>query len=261
MKSETIVVGGGIAGMSCALKLKEHDREVALITEELGGRICYDPQLKNNFGAVFFMENYKNAKKLVSSTGLMAVDLKDLMLHSSETKVFRGTSLTMVKSLPQMLKFLNFMKAHFMPDYNRYKNDFEHMPIEKAFKRHPSIRRCLNMRASDFIEELGIDTVADKFVSKFAYACTGSKIKELNALDFFNVAQGVVIPIYDFSFDAEAYTVQLDGKVFIETIAAITKAEDGWTLTTSTGEEHMCSMLLLLPAEAMVLGMYAVVKK
>mgnify|MGYP002865778560 CR=1 FL=1 len=72
---ETIVVGGGISGMSCALKLKENGRDVAIITDELGGRVCYDPELKNNFGAVFYMENYKNAKKIVQSDVLLATDL------------------------------------------------------------------------------------------------------------------------------------------------------------------------------------------
>ena len=89
MDAETIVVGGGIAGMSCARKLKDNGRDVLLITDELGGRVCYDPELHNNFGAVFCMENYDNAFKIVDKDGYLEVALGSLMLHSTPTKIAR----------------------------------------------------------------------------------------------------------------------------------------------------------------------------
>lgn len=245
MDFETIVVGGGIAGMSCALKLKENGKDVAIVTDELGGRVCYDAELANNFGAVFYMENYKNAKRLLGDAGLLSTELGDLMLHTSKSKVFRGNSVTMMLSIPQLLKFQHFMKVHFIPDYNRYKDDCEVMPVEQAMAKHPRIKRYFNMRASEFIKELKIDGIADNFISKFAYACTGSRINELNALDFLNVTQGVVIPIYNFTFDKEAFAHKLDDKVFIETVSAVEKDEPGWKITCESGKTYSCKNLVL----------------
>ena len=62
-----------------------------LITDELGGRVCYDPELHNNFGAVFCMKNYDNAFKIVDKDGYLEVALGSLMLHSTPTKKFKGT--------------------------------------------------------------------------------------------------------------------------------------------------------------------------
>ena len=242
---ETVVVGGGIAGMSCALKLKEAGRDVAIVTDELGGRVCYDPQLKSNFGAVFFMENYEHSKKIVQDNGVMAVELGDLMLHSSKTKVFKGTSPTMMASLPQLVKFQNFMKKEFMPEYAAYKKECETVPVAQAMPRHPSIDRYYHMKASELIKELGVEHICDNFISKFAYACTGSRIDELNALDFLNVAQGVIIPIYDFTFDAQAFTAKLDGKVFIHKVSAVEKTEGGWRAVCSCGETFECDNLVV----------------
>lgn len=242
---ETLVVGGGISGMSCALRLAENGRDVAIVTDVLGGRVCYDPELENNFGAVFFMENYKNAKKILTSAGQLTTDLYQLMLHTSETKVFRGLSLTMMKSMPQLVKFQNFMHKEFIPEYNRYKDDCEVMPVAEAFQKHPQIGRYYHMKASEVIRELGIDDIADNFVSKFAYACTGSKIDQLNGLDFLNVTQGAAIPIYSFTFDPAAFSERIGGKVIIDTIVKVEKADGGWKATGESGKAYTCQNLVV----------------
>lgn len=237
MDFETIVVGGGMAGMSCALKLKEAGRNVAIVTDELGGRVCFKPEYNSNFGAVFFMENYTNARKILTSNGPMEVKLGDLMLHTSPSKVFKGNSATMIKSFPQMLKFQHFMKHEFMPEYDAYKKDCEVMPVEIAFERHPKIKGYFHMKADELIKQLGIGKIADNFVSKFAYACTGSKINQLNALDFLNTVQGTVIPIYDFKFEADKFTEKLDGKVIIDRAISIDRGENAcWQVTLESGK-------------------------
>lgn len=242
---ETIVVGGGISGMSCALKLHQKGRDVAIITDDLGGRVCYDAELQNNFGAVFYMENYKNAKRILEPAGPLTADLYQLMLHTSETKVFRGLSLTMMKSMPQLVKFQRFMHGEFIPEYDRYKDDCEVMPVSAAFEKHPAIERYYHMKASEVIRELGIDDIADNFVSKFAYACTGSKIDQLNGLDFLNVTQGAVIPIYGFTFDPDAFAERIGGKVVIDTVESIEKEADGWKAMGESGRAYSCKNLVM----------------
>ena len=245
MHADTIVVGGGMAGMSCALALREHGRDVQLITDELGGRVCYRADLDSNFGAVFYMDNYVHAKKILTSKGPLNVKLGDLMLHTSPEKAFKGVSGTMIASLPQMLKFRRFMKKSFMPEYAAYKKDCETMQVKDAIKRHPSIERYFHMKASDVIEELGIDKICDNFISKFAYACTGSRINELCALDFLNVSQGVVVPLFDFSFDAQAITRKLGGKVTIATVSSVEKTDGGWKVSCEDGTSWTCTHLVV----------------
>ena len=75
------------------------------------------------------------------------------------------------------------------------------MEVSEALGKYPSIGRYYGMSAQACIKELGVEKICDNFISKFAYSCTGSRIVDLNALDFLNVAQGVVAPIYNFTFD------------------------------------------------------------
>lgn len=245
LTAETIVVGGGIAGMSCALKLKENGRDVMIITDELGGRVCYRPDLDSNFGAVFYMDNYTHSKKIVTSKGPLNVKLGDLMLHTSPTKAFKGVSWTMFTSLPEMLKFMKFMKKTFIPEYSAYKKDCETMQVKDAMEKHPMMKRYFHMKASEVIAEVGVDKICDNFISKFAYACTGSRIDELGGLDFLNVAQGVVIPLFDFTFDKDAFARKIDNRVVIDTITSVEKTEDGWKVTGKAGAEYTCKNLVL----------------
>lgn len=246
MHYDTIVIGGGMSGMSAALKLKENGRKVAIVTKTLGGRVEYSEKYDCNFGAVFFMENYKHAKKILEDNGVMTAKLNSLMLHTSEHKFFKGNSLTMVLSVGQLNKFKKFMIGTFMPEYQAYKDDCEVMPVSEAFEQHPTIERYYHMKASEVIEELGVQKICDNFVSKFAYACTGSRIDELNGLDFLNVAQGAVTPIHDFKFSRRKIEDQLGGEVYYESVSKLEKNESGaWVATCESGRTYEADTVVI----------------
>ena len=103
MQAKTIIIGGGMAGMSCAMKLLDAGADFLLITDDLGGRIKYSQQAKINFGAYFVMSKYVNAKKLVSK-GLWINPL-DSCFHNSETERFIALSLHTLTRLPDCSVF------------------------------------------------------------------------------------------------------------------------------------------------------------
>jgi hypothetical protein len=255
MQRETVIVGGGMAGMSCALKLHEAGRDALLITKALGGRVCYDPKVKSNFGAVFVMENYNHSRKIVDTSDPMVISLGNLMLHTSPTKYFKGLSATMIASVPQLLKFKRFMTKKFMPEYKEYKQDCETMEATDALDKHPSIKRYYSISAQKCIEELGVGKICDNFISKFAYSCTGSRIVDLNALDFLNVAQGVIVPLYNFTFNPQKFTETLDGNVLIDEVKSIERQGDEWTVCLSENETVHCMNLVVATETRIAAGL------
>lgn len=60
-------------------------------------------------------------------------------------------------------------------------------------------------------------------MSKFSYACTGVDLESITALDFCNVSQGLVLPIYRFSFDAVAERGRLGSRLVDATVTAHTE--------------------------------------
>lgn len=242
---ENVVIGAGMAGMACSSKLYEHGCDVLLVSKDIGGRVLYDSKTKCNFGAVFVMENYVRSRKILSTTTPLEVALGNLMLHTSATKYFKGISPTMIASVPQLLKFKRFMEKDFMPEYERYKNDCEVMETSEALSKHPSIGRYYGMSAQACIKQLGVEKICDNFISKFAYSCTGSRIVDLNALDFLNVAQGVVTPIYNFTFDPDAFVASIGGNVLIDIATSVNREGDGWKVGLASGKTVRCKNVVV----------------
>lgn len=242
---ENVVIGAGMAGMACASKLYNNGRDVLLISKDVGGRVLYDPKTKCNFGAVFVMENYVRSRKILTTTTPLEVALGSLMLHTSAAKYFKGISPTMIASVPQLLKFKRFMEKDFMPEYEKFKTDCEVMEVSEALGKYPSIGRYYGMSAQACIKELGVEKICDNFISKFAYSCTGSRIVDLNALDFLNVAQGVVAPIYNFTFDPDAFVKSIGGNALIDTAVSVCRQGEEWEIGLASGRAVRCKNVVL----------------
>lgn len=230
---ETIVVGGGMAGMACAIKLKEAGNKVLMITETLGGRTCYDPQLQMNFGAVFYMENYHHVKNIIGHGPRLLRSYSQVMCHKSPTDHFSAFSFQMLAILPQLLKFRRFMKK-FVNHYEAYKQNCETMSIREAMEKDSFIKELYFQSAHSLIQRLKVDKACENLVSQFVYGCTGTTVHGLNALDFCNCAQGLIMPIYTFTFDKAAVGRRI-GNVICDSVIGIEKRDESFAVTTEKG--------------------------
>lgn len=90
MDVQTLIIGGGMAGMSYALRLKAYNKPFTMITDRLGGRVLYDPELKENYGALFVMQNYHYARKILTTERW--INTIRVMFHHSPPKSFATLS-------------------------------------------------------------------------------------------------------------------------------------------------------------------------
>jgi hypothetical protein len=242
MHTNTIIVGGGSAGMSCALRLKEAGQEFLLLTDVLGGRICYSEQEHVNFGAYFVMANYNFAKKLV--TRRTWINPLSVTFHNSETEIFNTISWHSVKRVPQLLKFYLAMRT-FIGHYNKYKERCQVMPQREAMAADKYIEDLFHKPASQFIREKGFEKAAHDYISKFSYACTGVDMENITALDMMNCCMGLALPIHRFSFDRAAMERKLDGRVQYGTIVSVERRGEVFVLQTAEGKEYTARNLVL----------------
>lgn len=242
MKSQTIIVGGGMAGMSCALRLLERGEEFLLLTDGLGGRIKYIADQDVNYGAYFVMENYKHAQSIVAKD--KRINPLDACFHKDEKTRFPTLSFHTLASLPNFFRFLSAL-LEFRKHYEAYKQRCLEISQREAFSADPYMERLFHLPAADFIKEKKIEQVAEDYVSKFAYACTGADINAITALDFLNVSLGLLIPIHQLHFDQEAMAEKLGSHLVFDTVAEVAKAGDGYILTGNSGTTYQARNLVV----------------
>jgi monoamine oxidase len=242
MHIKTIIVGGGSAGMSCALRLKETGQEFLLLTDVLGGRICYSEGEKVNFGAYFVMSNYRFAKRL--TTRRTWINPLSVTFHNSDTEWFNTISLHTIGRLPQLLRFYLSMWT-FIRHYTRYKERCLVMTQREAMAADRYIEELFHKPAAQFIREMGFEKAAHDYVSKFSYACTGVDMENITALDMMNCCMGLAIPIYRFSFDSKDMERRLGGQVEYAIVIEVEKRDRSFKLKTADGEEYTCDHLVL----------------
>jgi hypothetical protein len=254
---ETIIVGGGCAGMFAAIKLQEAGRSFTLITDRMGGRIMYRKDLKTNFGAVFYFGTYKNMKKILTEGPKVLPSLTDAVCHQDKTTQYSALSLRTLKHIGQLAKFFLYMRCKFIPHYTKFKDNCEVMQVKDALKKDPFMEELFYMTADQWVARMGIQGIANDLISQFAHACTGSFIRTLSALDYLNTVQGLVSELRIFSFDEDAMTARLrgaKGNVVFDTVTSVRKNGDGaYAVDTKSGVTYTAkNVVLATPADVTV---------
>lgn len=246
---QTLIVGGGCAGLTCALKLREAGEPFVLLSKDIGGRIRYLDEYDMNFGAVFFMQGYRHAKELLVPGKLVLPSLFDLECHLQLGRGYGVLSRPVIGAAPQLLGFLNYLKKTFQPRYEAFKLTCETVEMTEAIERDPYIKGLFETSAEQFIQDEGFPKAARALVSQFVHACTGSRIGTLNALDYLNCAMGIIDASTRFRFDAEEVRAQLScekGRVVDGEVARIERGERRrWAAIDAEGRRWEADNLVL----------------
>jgi hypothetical protein len=242
MQGKTVIVGGGIAGMSCALKLLEAGNDFTLISPGLGGRMMYSPEERVNYGAYFVMKSYAHAKKLIKEEAL--VNPLHACFHNSETEYFPVLSTHTLTMLPEFVRFF-FAMQEFSRHYEPYKKRCLVMTQKKALEADPYMAALFRKPASQFIKEKHYEKVAADYISKFAFACTGVSTDRITALDFLNVSMGILVPIHKFSFDEKGMIRKLGEHYINDKIVKIDSQAGSHVLTGQTGKKYTADTVVV----------------
>lgn len=234
---KVIIIGGGIAGISCALKLREAGEKFIMITERLGGRIYYSDEEKVNYGAYFLMGNYHHVKKILrKATRLSKINAQ---YHNSEDDFYTLIRMKTIRQIPQLLRFVRAM-VMFKIHFEKYKKNCETMPVREALEKDPYMRDVFYTSAADFIARNGFSGVHDDYFSKFSYACTAVPTEKINALDYLTLSLGLLIPLHRFVFDNAGMAERFKKEMVVDSVTAIMKKKDLYVLKTKSGRTFSC---------------------
>ena len=246
MQTPTLVIGGGIAGISAALTLLDAGRDFYLVTDSLGGRVRYDPQARVNYGAYFVMGSYRYARRILSPEALL--NPTSVLFHNSPDERFPLLHPHTLARLPDLVRFFAAMRR-FASHYEPYKERCLVMPQKQALAADPYLAGLFVQPASEFIRAQGFERAAADYISKFTYACTGVGPEGLTALDFLNVSMGLIVPIHRFCFDREALARRLGERLVWDSISHLEAQASPFSLTGRSGRQYSAlNVILATPA-------------
>lgn len=221
---DVVVIGCGAAGLTCVRRLLGHGVDAVAVTDSVGGRLAYHPQERVNYGAYFVMSNYRHASRLVRR--VRRINPLSVTFHDPDGRAFRTLSGRSARRLPGLALFGAHM-ARFWRHYEPYKRACEVTSQRHAMELDPFIGGLFTRSARRWIDANGLDGVAADLIGKFAYACTGAGLDDLSALDLLNVAQGLLLPIHTFSFDADAHARRLGERLLLDEAVELGGGDDG----------------------------------
>ena len=225
---DTIIVGGGVAGLACARKLFDNKKDFFLITENVGGRIITSNDGNINYGAYYVMRDYKHVKKYMK----LGRKLTSSMIHFHEKhQTYNIFDKKLFTHFPQVIRLILLLRK-FRKHYKVFKIKCERMSQKEALKQDSFLSRVYKKSAEELISEYKIDGIVDDYMTEVLHGTTFLPISKLNGFTFLQFALPLVMPIYEFKFLKEKIVDGFKGKLIIDSVIDITKIDSGYKVET-----------------------------
>ena len=216
-KYDTIIIGAGISGLSCAKQLQKSDNDFLIISKDVGGRILTSKDGAVNYGAFFVCSDYYNVLPFVKIKS--RIRLRDFCFHDSDEQF--------VLFEPKLLKyFLQFGKIirilyKFRRAFRQFRKNSENISQKKAIENDSYLRNLYMKDAFDFVKENKLLKGTEAYLSKALYSTTFSKIQEMNAFSYLQFLLPLITPIYSFEFKEEKMTRSFHDNIVIDDVLDI----------------------------------------
>ncbi|MDP3971254.1 MAG: NAD(P)-binding protein [bacterium] len=236
---DTIIIGAGIAGIGCARKLAEQNKDFIVITEDIGGRIMASEDGLINYGAYFVLDNYYNLLPLVK---------KGEKLHPFSIDFHNKTGdhyhlARMFNHPVQAVRLLSLLYG-FKSKYNDFKRRCERSSQKKVIEDDTQLKKWYTQSAADYIKEENITDVVTKFLSEGVYMCTFLPLSKVSAFDFLRISLGLLIPTHEFIFLPEQATEPFKENIIIDTVTKIDKTHV-FKIETNSGKKYEAHNIVL----------------
>jgi len=221
---ETIIIGAGIAGLACARKLNEANREFLVISEDIGGRICTSEDGKVNYGCYAVMDDYHHVRSFVKKT--RRIRHAKIRYHNGPDNYSLFNKRLLIY-LPQWIRIL-FLIRKFRKHYAAFNKKCESVSQAQALRTDRFLFKLYNQTAEEIIKEYRIERIAEDYFSYVASYCTLSPCPNIRAFTFLHTALLAIVPLYEINFFEDEMLADFRKKIVINSVVRLTKDKGLW---------------------------------
>jgi NAD(P)-binding Rossmann-like domain len=229
-RHETVIVGGGIAGLACARQLSDARRPFLLITEDVGGRIRSSSDGAANLGAYYVRADYHHVCPFVERGRRIR---RRQMLRGRSDGSFTRSDAPLLRNLPQTIRFVRIMRE-FRRHYDRFKQECLEVSQASAIEADPLLAALYREPARQFVQRNRIDDISSSFLAPAIHA-TG--FTSLDGLTAFTLLVGVlptVTPTFEFTFRPDRVVAGFEDQILIDSVTGIIGAAGGYLVGTGS---------------------------
>jgi len=214
---DTIIIGAGISGLSCARRLSSNNSDFLIISKDIGGRLTTSEDGSANYGAFFVCSDYKNF--LEYCTLKNRIRLRDFCFHEKGKKYV----LFQTKLIPYIFQFIKIyiLLFKFRKRLRKLRIVSEKKSQKKAIKEDKFLYLLYNKSAEDFVKDKGLMKGTNVYLSKALFSTTFSEISEMNAFSYLQFLIPLVTPVYRFKFDFDSLSSSFKDKIIIDIVKNI----------------------------------------
>ena len=225
---DTIIIGAGIAGLSCAYHLQKQGIDFLLISKDIGGRIRTSADGAANYGAFFVCSDYDNVLPFI--TLKKRIRLSDFCFHDDDT-TYTFYEPQLLPYLHQLLK-TKLLLYRFRKHLRNLRKTTETISQKNALEADSFLHSLYLKNATDFIKEQNLTKGTDKYLSKALYSTTFSTVDEMNAFSFLHYLLPLITPIFTFTFEKNTITSSFQEKIQIDSVNSIHSTADQHKIKT-----------------------------
>jgi hypothetical protein len=219
---ETVIVGGGIAGLGCARSLHERGRDFVVVSKDLGGRIQTSADGRVNYGANVVFGHSENLKK--HCTLLDKIRLRDVCFH--QTRDGHGAyRLGTLRHAGAMLRFAPIL-WRFHRAMIRFRRDTRRISQKAAIERDPFLSALYAERAPDFVRRHRLHGLAEDFFAPHVWAFAFCRIEDMNAFKFMQILSPLATGRYLFSLPIDEFAKPFQHRILLAEIDRVRRRDD-----------------------------------
>lgn len=228
---ETVIVGGGIAGLACARRLHDEGRSFLLITEDIGGRIRPSADGAVNLGAYYVRSDYSHVEPYVERG--RRIKRRDI-LRGADDGSFTRSDLPLLRHLPQTIRFVRLMRE-FRRHYEPFKRACLEVSQAEAIRADPLLHDLYREPAADFVERHRVGAVSRHYLEPAIRATGFTSLSELTAFTLLVGVLPMVVPMFEYTFDLDALVAGFEQAVTLDSVTALSPTSDGFSIRARSG--------------------------
>ncbi len=234
MKSvETVIIGGGVAGLACARALHRADQEFCLISDRLGGRM-YQSADGINFGAAYLTSDYRHVLQFADKAE--RVYLKDIYFFDGSRYITVLSPINFKRTRP--LARLYQLVLAFRRRLNRLRVSAAHTCQKALLHSDPVLRAYVEQSAIDLVRQHCLEEVTEIYCGPMFYSTLFVPWTEANAFYFLANLFPIWLAVYtaDLSATVERLSADYRDRIVRDKVVAVEREGQEGPFVVEAGE-------------------------